>query len=108
MTQFSKSNLHNPALTILYGASRVFSIKQSIKSRRSDLWIFDDDDEDDFQNANNPVDICVDGKFPVTGVQYDGGGSFNKDVKIYTKPGCHLWLIIGDTESVTCPGFSKG
>ena len=43
-----------------------------------------------FQNANNPVDICVDGKFPVTGVQYDGGGSFNKDVKIYTKPGCHL------------------
>ena len=104
MTQFSKSNLHNPALTILYCACVL--VKQSIRSRRSDLWI-SDDDEDDFQNANNPpVDICLDCKFPCTAVQYDGGGSFNKDVKIYTKQGCHLWLIISGIQR-ECEGPVK-
>ena len=34
--------------------------------------------------------FVLDCKFPITAVQYDGGGSFNKDVKIYTKQGCHL------------------
>ena len=51
-----------------------------------------------FKMANNQSEsICVDGKFPLPPVvQCDGGGSFNKDVKIYTKLCCHLWLIIGD------------